>query len=198
MIGDIVNSASTAATRWMPLLKRFLTKLGKDPETWEIFRGDSFQLKCRPEEAFYQYLLLKSMIKQLDGLDVRISIGIGTIEYEAAKITESNGSAFVRAGRTFDALKRKQYLMFCTGNDKTDEALNLLGRFGSLVMDHWTVSAAQTVQAILENPEWNQQQVADELKVRQSAVSQNRKRAQMDLIMDLNAYYVKAVTSLLL
>jgi hypothetical protein len=197
IIGDLVNSASTDPGQWMPVLKRFLKQQGKSPADWEIFRGDSFQFRCKPEEAFGAYLLLKSMIRQIRGLDVRVSIGIGAVEYDAAKITESNGTAFVRAGRTFDALKEKQYLAFCTGDDKTDEMLNLFGRFASLVTDHWTASVSETVQMILEHPGWNQQQVADKLKIRQSAVSQNRTRARLDLLTDLNAYYVKTVTVLI-
>lgn len=196
IIGDLVNSASTDPKKWMPELKRFLSRQGKSPGTWEIFRGDSFQLQCKVEEAFQKFLLLKSIIRQMPGLDVRVSIGIGTLDYKAARITESNGTAFLRAGRAFDALKEKQYLVFSTGQEKANEPLNLLARFASLVMDNWTAAAAETVQTVLENPAWNQQQVADKLKVRQSAVSQNRKRAQLDLILDLNAYYIKTVTSL--
>lgn len=196
IIGDLVNSASMPSEKWMPVLKDFLNRQGRSPAAWEIFRGDSFQFRCAPEASFRQYLLLKSRMKQLAGLDVRVSIGIGAVEYEAAKITESNGPAFVRAGRTFDRMKGKQYLAFCTGNDTIDKTLNLMGRFASLIMDNWTVSAAETITAILENPDWNQQQVADRLDIGQSAVSQNRKRAQFDLIMEFNEYYITAVNSL--
>lgn len=64
-----------------------------------------------------------------------------------------------------------------------------MARFASLIMDNWSVVVAATVQLFLERPEWNQQQLAEHLKINQSAVSQSRKRAQLDLLMDFNTYY---------
>jgi hypothetical protein len=43
-------------------------------------------------------LLLKATIKQHKALDVRMAIGIGTIDYTSNKVTESNGSAFINSG----------------------------------------------------------------------------------------------------
>lgn len=195
--GDLVNSASSDPEIWMPRLKEYFQHLGATPKYWEIYRGDSFQFRCQSEDAFYKYLLLKSLVKYDPELDVRISIGIGNIDYESEKLTESNGSAFVRSGRTFDQLKEKMLLAFTTGNVSLDKPLNLLAQFASLVMDNWSASTAETVHTILKNPDWNQQQIADTLKVNQSAVSQNRKRAQLDLLLEMNAYYITAVTSLM-
>lgn len=196
LTGDIVRSATVSPGLWLPVLQRFLNKQGRTPGTWEIFRGDSFQFKCAPESAFHKFLLLKSTIRQIAGLDVRISMGIGTIDYKAARITESNGTAFVRSGRTFDRMKEKQYLAISTGDETTDKTLDLLMRFASLVMDNWSSATAETVQIILENPQWNQQQVAEKLKINQSAVSQNRSRGQLDLILDLNEYYKACINAL--
>lgn len=194
--GDLVNSAAVAPGKWMPVLKGFLNRQGKSPRAWEIYRGDAFQFVCPPEDAFLQFLLLKSLVKQYSELDVRISIGIGAIDYPSKRITESNGDAFVRSGRAFDQLKEKEYLAFTTGSEAWDRPLNLLARFASVIMDNWSITSAETVQTILENPDWNQQQVAEKLKINQSAISQNRKRAQFDLLMDFNAYYQMAVNSL--
>lgn len=195
--GDIIRSEATDPNTWMPLLKRFLKKQGTAPKDWEIFRGDAFQLRTDPAEALQQAMLLKSILKQQPDLDVRMSIGIGEISYTAARITESNGSAFVRSGRTFDSLKdAKQTLAFATGNAAVDETLNLMARFSGLIMDNWSASAAAIVQLALEYPDWNQQQVADHLKINQSAVSQSRKRAQLDLLLDFNYYYKNTINLL--
>lgn len=194
--GDLVNSAATDTGQWMPVLKRFFNKLGKSPKKWEIFRGDSFQFACRPEEAFQNFLLLKSLVKQQPALDVRISIGIGAMDFESAKISESNGTAFVRSGRTFDRMKEKEFLMITTGDEKKDRTLNLFCRFASIIMDNWSTVSAETVEAILEHPQWSQQQIAEKLRINQSAVSQNRKRAQFDLLMDFNEYFRTTVSSL--
>lgn len=196
LTGDIAGSATVDTTVWQPALRRFLNKQGKTPATWEIYRGDSFQFKCSPESAFERFLLLKSIIRQIPGLDVKVSIGIGNMDYKSDKITESNGTAFVRSGRTFDSMGDKRYLAITTGDEKTDKTLDLLIRFASLVMDNWSSATAETVEVILDNPKWNQQQVAEKLKVNQSAISQHRKRAQLDLLFDLNEYYKTCIKAL--
>lgn len=193
--GDLVKSAEVSTGIWMPVLKNFLNRQGKSPKDWEIFRGDSFQFSCKPQEAFQKYLLLKSKIKQQPQLDVRISIGIGKIDFLGEKISESNGTAFVRSGRTFDQMKEKEYLAITTGTNEKDITLNLLARFASTIMDNWSPTGAEIVEAFLENPQWSQQQIADKLNINQSAVSQSRKRAQFDLIMDLNDYFRNTVSS---
>lgn len=194
--GDLVQSAEVETTLWMQTLRGFLNKVGKSPTTWEIFRGDSFQFKCQAPDAFRQFLLLKSAIKQIQGLDVRASIGLGEIEFKAKKLTESNGSAFIRSGRAFDQMKEKQLLVFSTGDEALDKTLNLFAQFASHIMDNWSVAAAEAVDIALKNPQLSQQQIAQKLKTNQSAVSQNRKRAQLDLLLELNEYYTTSVTSL--
>jgi hypothetical protein len=50
-----------------------------------------FQLVVDPADALVIVLLLKATIKQHKALDVRMAIGIGTIDYTSNKVTESNG-----------------------------------------------------------------------------------------------------------
>ncbi|MBZ4191495.1 SatD family protein [Niabella beijingensis] len=193
--GDIIRSETVDPKEWMPLLKNFLKKQGQTPGDWEIYRGDAFQLRLPPAEALFKCMLLKSIIKQKVDLDVRLSIGLGDVSYKTEKLTESNGTAFVRSGRKFDSMKEeKTTLALATGDEKTDTTLNLLARFASLIMDNWSPAAAAIVQLFLEKPEWNQQQVAEKLKINQSAVSQSRKRAQFDLLIDFNKFYQSTIT----
>ncbi len=51
---------------------------------------------------------LKASLKAVKGINVRMAIGIGTRTYNAAKITESNGSAFVNSGEKFEMLKQEK------------------------------------------------------------------------------------------
>jgi hypothetical protein len=50
-------------------------------------------------------LLLKATIKQHKALDVRMAIGIGTIDYTSNKVTESNGVLSLIQGM-FEGLKK--------------------------------------------------------------------------------------------
>src|SRR5690554_7794951 len=86
--GDIINSRSVDPLQWMVQLKEVLSSVGTEPKDWEIYRGDSFQLKVQPDQALYVALLLKATIKHFKDLDVRMAIGIGEVDYEGAKITD--------------------------------------------------------------------------------------------------------------
>lgn len=81
----------------MNLLKNTLNQYGSEPQTWEIYRGDSFQLSINPEKALIAALHIKSMIKQTKIQDVRLAIGVGSEKHKSQKITESNGSAYVNS-----------------------------------------------------------------------------------------------------
>jgi predicted transcriptional regulator len=56
-------------------------------------------------------------------------------------------------------------------------------------MDDWSTVSAEMVSLTLAEPNAYQQEVADQLQIRQSAVSQRLKRARMDLVLDVLAYY---------
>ena len=108
LTADIINSRKLSSKKWMADLKAFLNTFGKSPNDWEIYRGDEFQLEIRnPEDALLVAYQLKAFFKCIN-LDIRISIGFGERTYKARKITESNGSAFIRSGETFDTLKKKE------------------------------------------------------------------------------------------
>ncbi|MFT4094323.1 MAG: SatD family protein [Niabella sp.] len=142
--GDIVNSRTERSVKWQPQLKRILNKYGKEPKSWEIYRGDSFQLRIAPAKAFLAAIHIKSAIKQISGLDVRMAIGIGNIETNASKVTEATGDAFIRSGESFDDLKR-QMLVLASGNSDLDETLNLMISLALLTMNNWS----ETVAAII-------------------------------------------------
>ena len=104
--GDIINSKKSDPKQWLNALKTILNSYGKSPLTWEIYRGDSFQLEVNPNLALEACILIKATIKQFENIDVRLAIGIGEKEYHSESITESNGSAFVNSGECFENLKK--------------------------------------------------------------------------------------------
>lgn len=186
--GDIINSRSEPAEQWLPLLKDILHQYGKTPGYWEIFRGDSFQLMLAPEKALFAALQIKATIKQLRDLDVRIAIGIGEQDHKATKISESNGSAFVRSGEGFETLK-KQNLGIFTGKPETDEILNLLLSLALLTMDNWSPTVAATIKASLENPGKSQTELALKLQRSQSSLSEALKRGGYDEVLRMEEFF---------
>jgi hypothetical protein len=196
--GDIIHSGKISPDFWLGELKSVLNRYGTYPVNWEIYRGDEFQLELPDvENAFLVAVHIKSAIKKNKGLDVRVSIGIGEKSYEAERITESNGSAFIRSGRGLGSLKQNKItLNIDSGNEKIDHTLNLMFRLaGKGFMDNWTPASSETVKMMIENPDKNTSEIAQILKIEQSAVSKRLQRAGYDLIMDLNQFFKTAIKS---
>ncbi|MEZ4810757.1 MAG: transcriptional regulator [Allomuricauda sp.] len=188
LTGDIKNSTEHNASKWLPILKKALDHYGEAPSIWEVYRGDSFQLEAKPEKALEASIYIKSCIKQLRNIDVRIAIGLGEKTYEAHKITESNGEAFVNSGKCFESLK-KQNLAIKSANNSFDGHMNLLLELALLTMDHWTPAISKTVKCALENPSMNQKELAAILNKSQGNISEELNKAGFDEIQKMIQFY---------
>lgn len=193
--GDIINSREGKAQEWLPILKSVLNQYGKEPKQWEIYRGDSFQLEVKPAEALKVALHIKASIKQRSNLDARMAIGLGEKEYQAKKITESNGSAFVNSGECFEEQK-KQTLAVRSPNTQMDEQINLLLELALLTIDNWSKTTALVVKIALENPMKNQMELANMLKKAQSSISEALTRGGFDEMMRMEKRYRDLIKSL--
>jgi hypothetical protein len=196
--GDIINSRKLPSQMWMDDLKKVFQKFGKSPKDWEIYRGDEFQIEINnPEEALTAALLIKVFLKSIQ-LDARMSLGFGNKSYEAEKITESNGEAFVRSGELFETLKKQKVnLAINSGNTKFDEEMNLMLRLGLSFMDNWLQQSAEFILVAMENPASSQEEIGVKLGINQAAVSRRQKRANYDLVKDLDAYFRKKIKTML-
>ncbi len=190
--GDIINSRAENVSVWMPVLKNELQKIGKDPKDWEIYRGDSFQIKTTPEQAIKVVLIIKAAIKQFKKLDVRMAVGIGEEDYQANKITESNGFAYVNSGECFEGLK-KQTIAIKTPWKDFDIVLNLVLDVLSLTINNWSPNNALLIKTSLENSNNTQKELAEKLDKKQSNISAGLKRAGFDEIEKILEYYKKQI-----
>jgi len=193
--GDIVNSKSVETKTWISTLKSTLNQYGQAPKFWEIYRGDSFQLRLPAKQAIIGTLHIKSSVKQYDGLDLRASIGIGGIDYESSQITECNGSAFVRSGEGFEALK-KQHMVLNSGHKDFDQAINTMLGLSLFISDKWSVTVSKIVKLAIENPNLKQKELAKRLDKSQSNISETLKRGGFDEIMRMNTYYKTQILKL--
>src|SRR5688572_5234068 len=101
--GDIIQSRKTNYPLWMPKLKKTLSLEGKSPRTWQVYRGDSFQIEIKdPADAFLTAIRIKATIKTVKNLDVRMAIGVGDKKFSSSHVVESDGDAFVRSGEKFE------------------------------------------------------------------------------------------------
>jgi hypothetical protein len=195
--GDIINSRKLPSTIWIDGLKELLNTKGKNPSEWEIYRGDEFQIEIiNPEEALVTALQIKAYLKTLK-LDARMSIGFGDKTYSAATISESNGTAFVRSGELFETLKKlKTTLAINSGNSDLDTEMNLMLRLGLTFMDNWLAQSAEFVLVSIANKSLSQEEIGVKLGINQAAVSRRRKRAQFDLVLELDNHFRKKIKTL--
>ncbi len=148
-----------------------------------------------PPQALRAAVQIKAGIKQIQGLDVRIAIGIGERDYNAESITESSGSAFIRSGESFSTLKR-QSLELNSRKHEMDEMLNLIISLASLIMDRWTPTVARIIKIFLENPVKNQSEIVSQMNKSQSSISEALKRGGYEEIKKMMDFYQKQIGAL--
>jgi hypothetical protein len=194
--GDIINSRNSMPKVWLTALKNALSRVGG--RSWEIFRGDSFQLEVTPEDALIHSIYLKASIKALKNTDVRLAIGIGEKKFSGSKITESNGQAFIFSGEKLDELKEERSnLAIRSPWDDFNYEINVSIRLALIAMDNWSPISAELVKLSIENAGITQKDLADLAKRSQSTVSEALKRARLNDIMELDRLYRKKLSRLI-
>ena len=168
----------------IPLKKRetFIADTGKLISSWVenkdhamIFRGDSFQILFEDiQQALERCIQLRCWFKKNSSsgknmLDARMAIGIGEISYLGKSVLDSDGEAFHLSGRNFDALESDEYLRIVTPDEQKNEQLRIILKLADILITGWTINQAEVIYMVLEGK--TQQQMADELKIVQSAIN---------------------------
>jgi len=187
--GDVINSRKVDSSIWIKALRELLQDYGNEPQDWEIYRGDSFQLITDAKEVLEIALIIKATIRKHKQLDVRMSIGLGEIEYQSKKITESNGTAFINSGEQFQELK-KNTLAIKSSSKEFNDIFNVIFQLMMLFANNWTPTTSEIIKLALEDQSLNQNQLAKRLnKKSQSTISAALKRGGYDEIMDVIGLY---------
>ena len=196
--GDIVQSRLAATPLWLPKLKKALSAEGKSPGTWQVYRGDSFQLEVKdPARAIIAALRIKAGIKTLGDLDVRMAIGIGKKKFASQNIAESDGEAFIFSGETFETLKKaKQNLAIKSPWKDFDRDMNVLLQLASIPMDDWSTSSAELVELMIHKPQLTQEALAKKLGLTQPSVSERQNRSHFETIMEMEKLYQEKIIKL--
>lgn len=195
--GDIIGSRKAKSSNWIDGLKDLLTHFGTTPTDWEIYRGDEFQIEIKNSEQTLLVLFqIKAYLKSIK-LDVRMSVGFGCKDYNAEKVSESNGTAFVFSGEGFNRLKKEKVnLIMNSESSIINRELNLVLKLGLSFMDNWTSQLSEYVLIAIQNPKLSQEEIGLKLGINQAAVSRRRKRAHFDLLMEMNEFYLEKIKQL--
>ncbi len=189
--GDIINSRKASSATWLAPLKKQFNLFGKSPATWEIYRGDSFQIEISdPTDALLAALRIKATLRSIRDMDVRMAVGVGKKTFTSSRVSESNGPAFVNSGEKFEELTQlKDRLGFRTPWPEFDRDLNLMISLASIVMDKWTTTSAEMIIHSLQHQQLSQAELGTKLKRSQSSISERQKRAHFREIMEMESWY---------
>ncbi len=191
--GDIIESRNRKKGIWLQPIKNLLKEFGSTPKQWEIYRGDEFQLELKPEDAMSAIIMIKACLKDIK-MDARMSIGIGEKTYSAAKVSQSNGTAFIRSGESFNMLKEQRTtVLINSGNEVWDMEMNIILRLVETITNSWLQPSAEFIFIAQQNPELSQEQIGEKLNITQAAVSKRQKRSNYELIMDVEKFYREKV-----
>ncbi|GGH72349.1 hypothetical protein [Phaeocystidibacter marisrubri] len=187
LTGDIVKSSASQHDEWLNYLKSELNDHGVEGRDWEIFRGDSFQLICKPSEALKMALKIRAAVRVENGRDARISIGVGDVDKRRDVLHESNGQAFIFSGRGLD--KKKTIMSFHCPHESINTQMRVLFGLMNVVIDRWTSNQSEAVLFRLKNEGLTQVEAASALGISQSAWSIKMSRTGMTEILDAMKYF---------
>jgi hypothetical protein len=173
---DMVNSTRFPSEQTAGWLNQLLAELKTDQSIeWallpEVYRGDSFQGVLRkPEDALRMAILARVIIRSHTiRTDLRIAIGIGGFDQLTDRPGTSDGEAFKLSGRLADQVRnRKAKIAFALTHPTP--VLNSTMDLLETLIDGWTSAQCEVIHGLLTNK--NISQIADNLSISQSAVSQ--------------------------
>ncbi len=196
--GDVISSRRHEQQYWMPALKSVLSHFGQENFDWALYRGDAFQIFIHDApSAFESAMLIKAGMRAHKGLDVRLAMGVGTVDVRAPQIGESNGPAFVRAGSLVEELdSMRTTLAVRSANQAFDEFMNASLGLAAAIMDKWLPNYAQAVACSVQHSGETQVQLAKRLGIAQNTLSERLGRAHYRALRDFERAFRQAIQPL--
>ena len=162
---------------------------------YEWYRGDAFQVKTK--EIFNSLriaLLIKFWIKSFEreskkSYDVRLSLGIGTIELDKKELSLSDGEAFRISGRNLDSLKSNKQTFIVDSNDLNSNALRIESVLLNAIIDNITPIQSKVLFYKLKG--FKEEEIAKQLKLAQSTVNQHSNSGNWSSISKYLDYFEK-------
>ena len=190
--GDIENFTSLnqhAREKLINETKIFIEGLVDQSSHAQIFRGDSYQLYfADAKKCLLALIKLRCWFLTYGDfeLQIRNSLGVGKVAYINDHILESDGEAFHLSGRTFDKLRKGEFLVIKTSDSALDEQLHIMTMLMNLLIRKWTKQQGEVITAVLN--ELNQTKIANELKISQGAVNSRLKLSNWKEISETISY----------
>lgn len=178
LTGDVVGSTdlrSDARAELPSILKRTYEEVQQKraqalPYPIDIFSGDSWQIYvAEPTAGMSVALYLRARLRERLNVDVRVALALDRIDFlNPEGVSESDGPAFRRSGRTLSELGKDELMRFVLPERLEGEAMARIAAEGiadliDSVARGWTQQQAQAVAHMSAGypEERRQQEVAD-------------------------------------
>lgn len=202
--GDIVNSTQLTRKQEEELIGTLHSFMPAGDKI-EFYRGDSFQAQISdPAQALEIALRARAAAKRIPRkttgpvtFDIRISIGIGTVETPGASLTTAKGEAFILSGRAFDELENtnNRIVMLHTSTDKKVALLlKVMANFSDYLFQQLTGKQAAVIFELLGNH--TQIEIAKKLKKTQATINKHVQSSGWPEISKLITEYKELLTLL--
>lgn len=200
---DIVNSSLLENKDFNVLTRKLKSLISKGKGIFHFYRGDSFQCYLTdPYSAYRLALKLRSLTKSSENeaaqseTDLKISLGIGTIETPVIRISEAMGEAFIISGRELDNLETQgRRFIARSGDSKINIALDTISLFTDYLYKGLTLKQSEVLLLLLNGK--TQQQIAGTLKKSQSTINRHVQALGWNEFEQLLSGYDKCVIKLL-
>ena len=151
--GDIVDSTKMIADERESMLHMLQSLpdllLPISGMSLEIFRGDSFQIRVheaslslRMAIAIRAYVRTHRFAEINRQWDARLSIGIGTLDYEGNTLATSDGEAYRISGRGLDSIGKSRLAIY-TPWIGVNEELRVSTAFADNIISGWSQSQSR-------------------------------------------------------
>ncbi|AWV96826.1 SatD family protein [Arcticibacterium luteifluviistationis] len=188
LTGDIIDSTklSNAERKAIAAILESLAQSSKGQYDFFI-RGDSFQVMLETD-GLTEALKIKYLLKLKTGFSVRISIGIGEVNILEERLSNSDGPAFWLSGQGLDAMKEEKTIISIHTSDDTKNAewklhaatldyLEKTNTLNQMEVHYWLLL------------DYTQQEIAEEIGIRQSSVNRRIKNSGWNLIENIVSHF---------
>ena len=181
--GIILNTEETDSESWIKNLSNLFKTVGKENKDWTFSHQNQFLLIIDAIQAFEFGLLIRSTILSTKGLDVKIAIGIGELDYTNDQILDYTGEALKNCTSQFNELKKSNFAVK-TSNEKINQQVKTVVDLVMFITNHWTDKMAEYYKIAFINQQLNQKELAKLLHLKsQSTISSILKRAAYEEIL---------------
>lgn len=182
--GDIIKSQKIPKQQYDDMLYQLEQSLRANCDkttSWDIYRGDAFQLQIEKSEqlvtiAIFIYLQLKSA-----GYELRQSMALGHIDNPRHSIKTATGSAFTLSGQGLDNMANQRFT-FAIANQVVDESFKLNLALVDVLLCKITQKQANALYVYLTHTNNSHAALAKELNTSRENVTKLLNLANYQLI----------------